>query len=326
MERFFGPRRPKVVYRYEEASIASALQEITEEIMIHLAQDLHAQVAAELGHPVNDICLAGGVALNCLANAAILDRTPFEGMFVQPAANDAGTAMGASFYVWHNVLGNTTRSYTMEDAFTGPEYSENSILTLLKEKNVTFSRPDDIEREIAKLVYDGNIVGRFWGKMELGPRALGNRSLLCDPTRFDMREIINTKVKYRESFRPFAPTVMEEAMDHHFMCGPRVPADEYMLLVYKTKEREHLHIPAVIQEDECRHINTSRVQTVSRNKNPNYWRIIDEFRNLSGVGVILNTSFNCSEPIVCSPEDGMKTFGKTRIDYLAIGPYLVRRS
>jgi len=315
-----------VVYRYEEASIASGLQALTEEVMVHLAADLHAAVARELGHPVDNLCMAGGVALNCIANSAILEKTPFTSLFVQPAANDAGTALGAAFQVWHGVLGNEARSFVMEDAFWGPSFDDDEVERLLKASGVPFTRPDDMERAIARLIWEGNIVARFAGRMELGPRALGNRSLLTDPTRFDVREVINTKVKFRESFRPFAPSVLEEAMEKHFVCGPRVPADEYMLLVYRTKDREQVHIPAVVQEDECRHVSTARVQTVREAKNPSYWRLIDEFRRLSGVGVVVNTSFNVSEPIDCTPQDALATFARTRIDCLALGPFLVRRS
>ncbi|MFH1435419.1 MAG: carbamoyltransferase C-terminal domain-containing protein [Pseudomonadota bacterium] len=325
MERLFGPRRPKIVYRYEEASIASALQAMTEKIMVHLARELHAAVAKKAGRSVDNLCIAGGVALNCLANAAVLEETDFTGLFIQPAANDAGTAMGAAMWVWHDILGNDARSFVMQDAFTGPGYGVDEIETLLKEESMSFERCDDIESRVARLIYDGNIVARFSGRLELGPRALGNRSILCDPTRFDMREIINTKVKFRESFRPFAPSVIEESMDSHFICGPRVPADDFMLLVYKTAEREHMRIPAVVQEDEHHHVSTSRVQTVSRERNPAYHRLIEEFKSLSGVGVVLNTSFNMSEPIVCTPRHALATFGRTHIDFLALGPLLVKR-
>lgn len=326
MERMFGPRRKRVVCRYEEASIGSALQAMTEDVMVHLANELHAAVTRALGHPVDALCLAGGVALNCLANSAILERTPFKRMYVQPAANDAGTCVGAAYHVWHAVLGNRERAFVMQDAFTGPGWTDDEIEALLKIRGVAYTRSDDIEREIARRIDGGEIVARFDGRMEFGPRALGNRSLLCDPTRFDMREVINTRVKFRESFRPFAPSVIEEAMDRHFVCGPRIPADEFMLLVYRTKPREHMRIPAVVQEDECRHVNTSRVQTVNAQRNPRYHRLIREFQALAGVGVVLNTSFNCDEPIDCTPDHALGTIAKTRIDSLALGPFVVERS
>jgi len=331
MERLFGPRRTRVVCRYEEASIASALQAMTEDIMVHLARELHARTAAQLGHAVDDLCLSGGVALNCLANAAILGRTPFKRLFVQPAANDAGTALGAAFWVWHEALGNQRRSSPMEHAYWGPQYEECEMKAALEEKGLVGMRPDDLEREVARLLYDGALVARFAGRLELGPRALGNRSILGDPTRFDMREIINSKVKFRESFRPFAPSVLDSAMPALFETrspspADIMPADDYMLLVYRTKERKHTLIPAVVQEDEMRHVNTCRVQVVREKTNPSYYRLIQEFGALSGVGAVLNTSFNIQEPIVCTPRDAVATFLGSRIDWLALGPFLVRRS
>ncbi len=325
MRPLFGPRRPAVVYRYEEAAIASALQATTEDVMVHLARELHAATAKELGHPVSNLCLAGGVALNCLANSAILGRTPFESLFAQPAANDAGTALGAAFWVWHERLGNEKRSWAMKHAFLGPSYSVREMEEALQKKGLSYSRPDDVEREVARLLFQGKIVARFDGAMEIGPRALGNRSILADPTRFDMREILNTRVKYRESFRPFAPSVLDSCMGDLFEERRPVPADDFMLLVHKTRGREHLRIPAVVQEDECRHINTARAQAVTQAVNPSYHRLVDEFRSLSGVGAVLNTSFNAREPIVRSPEEAIRTFLETRIDSLAMGPFLVKR-
>jgi carbamoyltransferase len=325
MRPLFGPKRPAVVHRYEEAAIASALQATTEEILAHLARELHACAARELGHPVANLSLAGGVALNCLANRAILDQTPFERLFVQPAANDAGTALGAALWVWHQRLGNETRAWEMKHAFLGPSYSEREMEESLKVRAVSYTRPDNLERAVARLLYEGEIVARFDGAMELGPRALGNRSILADPTRFDMREILNTRVKYRESFRPFAPSVLDSCMSDLFEGWRPVPADETMLLVHRTRGREHMRIPAVVQEDECRHVNTSRAQLVTRAASPSYYRLIDEFRALSGVGAVLNTSFNLQEPIVCSPDDAVRTFLGTRIDALALGPFLARR-
>ncbi|MCP4152479.1 MAG: carbamoyl transferase, partial [bacterium] len=326
LENLFGPRRNRVVYRNEEAAIASALQEMTEEIMVHLAQQLYKKVKDQLGHPVSNLCLAGGVALNCLANSAILQKTSFTGLYIQPAANDAGTSLGAAFHVWHHHLGNKEKGHVMQHAYTGPEYGEAEIETMLRQQGWEYTRPDDIERTMARLIYDGQVTARYSGALEFGPRALGNRSIVCDPTRFDMREIINTRVKYRESFRPFAPSVLENSMKDLFEDGPAVPADKFMLLVYRTKGREHLRIPAVVQEDECRHINTARAQVVSAEVNPSYNRLIEEFKELSGVGAVLNTSFNIKEPLVCTPGDALKTFNKSGIDVLNMGPFLVKKN
>jgi carbamoyltransferase len=317
LENLFGARRRtrEQDLAREHEDIAAALQEITNRVAIHLADYLHAQTGSR------NLCLAGGVALNCVMNRVVYEESPFENLFVQPAAHDAGTALGAALFIWHSVLGMESRC-VMDHAFWGPAFSDEEIETFLRgEDSLIYVRVDDIERKAAELLADGNVVGWFQGAMEFGPRALGNRTLLADPRNPGMRDILNEKVKHRESFRPFAPSVLHEEADKWFEIAKPTSASEFMLVAYPANPDFRDRIPAVVHVD-----GTSRIQTVRKEVNPRYHKMISEFYAMTGVPVVLNTSFNDSEPIVCTPEDAINTFKNTRIDYLAIGNYLVTRN
>ncbi|RCK80817.1 MAG: carbamoyl transferase [Candidatus Ozemobacter sibiricus] len=319
LEPLFGPRRPSIVDRYEEASIAAGLQTVTEEVFIHLARLLYRKTGMEA------LCLAGGVALNCVANARLLRETPFRALHVMPAANDAGTAVGAACLLWCQVLGNRTRP-RLDHAYLGPEYSETEIKAALDQAGLAATRPDDLPREVARLVYDGKIVAWFQGRLEFGPRALGHRSILGDPSRFDMRSRLNHKVKERESFRPFAPSVLPEDIGRHLQTPADLDAAEYMLLALPVVERRDIQrIPAVIQENGTTGHATARPHVVRPAVNPLYHRLLQEMKAISGLGMILNTSFNISEPIVATPEHAINCFQRSKMDALAIGPFLVKR-
>ncbi|MCC6526834.1 MAG: carbamoyl transferase [Polyangiaceae bacterium] len=318
LEPLFGPRRTTVVDRFEEASIASGLQVVTEEVIVHLARLLHDKTGAAA------LCMAGGVALNCVANAAILRRTPFSALHIQPAANDAGTALGAACLVWCQLLGN--RRPRLDHAYLGPEYDEAEIAAALAAAGLKADKPDDLAATTARLVLDGHVVAWFQGRLELGPRALGNRSILADPSRFDVRTRLNARTKERESFRPFAPSVLAEDVGRLLEAPADLDAAGYMLLALPVRDRRAAQrIPAVVQENGSTGVATSRVHVVNEAANPLYARLLREVKARSGIGMVLNTSFNVSEPIVCSPAHAARTFARSRMDALAIGPFLVRR-
>lgn len=319
LEPLFGPRRTSIVDRFEEASIAAGLQTVTEEVFIHLAKILYRKTGLEA------LCLAGGVALNCVANARLLRETPFKYLHIMPAANDAGTAVGAAAYLWCQTLGNKTRP-RLDHTYLGPEYTPAEIETALTAAGLTADRPDDLPRQVARMVYDGKIVAWFQGRLEFGPRALGNRSILADPSRFDVRSRLNYKVKERESFRPFAPSVLPGDLGRHLQAPADTDAAEYMLLALPVVEpRDVQRIPAVVQENGITRTATARPHVVRPEVNPIYADLLKEMKALSGLGMVLNTSFNISEPIVATPEHAIATFQKSRMDALAIGPFLVKR-
>ena len=319
LEPFFGPRRTSVVDRFEEASIASGLQVVTEEVFVHLAKILHQKTGADA------LCLAGGVALNCVANARVLRETPFRFLHAESAANDAGTALGAVCYLWCQVLGNARRP-RLSHSYLGPSYSEKEIATALKAGNLKAEKPNDLAQSCAKIIDEGGLVAWFQGPLEFGPRALGNRSILADPSRFDMRTRLNSKTKERESFRPFAPSVLEEDVGVHLEVPSDLDAAEYMLLALPVKDRRSAQlIPAVVQENGSTGVSTSRAHVVRDEANPLYARLLREVKARTGLGMVLNTSFNISEPIVCTPEHAVATFSRSKMDALAIGPFLVKR-
>jgi len=251
-------------------------------------------------------------------NGKILEQTPFEEVFIQPAAGDGGTSLGAALYIYHSILGNP-RNFIMKHAYTGPEYLNGTIESVLKSHNLSYEMYDDdiLAQKGADIIAEGNILGWFQGAMEFGPRALGNRSIIADPRRPDMKNILNSRIKHRESFRPFAPSILAEAVSDYFEQTYPSP---FMLMVYEIKEDKRKLVPAITHVD-----NTGRLQTVDKETNPKYWRLIKEFERLTGIPVVLNTSFNENEPIVCSPEDAVKCFLKTKMDYLIIGNYLVSK-
>ena len=313
LEEAFGPAREpgsELTPLYED--VARSLQEVLEEAYLHLVRSLQERTG------LTDLCLAGGVALNAVANGRIRPETAFDGVYVQPAAGDSGTAVGAAFHVWHEVL-DGARGFVMDHAYTGPEYSDAEIDAALSSAGVTAERVDDARlfAEVAERIAAGDIVGWFQGRMEFGPRALGNRSILADPRRPEMKDVLNERVKHREPFRPFAPSILAEATGEWFEQDYTSP---FMVLVYKTRGEMRHVIPAVNHVDD-----TGRLQTVEERVNPRYHRLIREFGRQTGVPVVLNTSFNENEPIVMTPADAVRTFLETRIDLLVLGTRVVRR-
>jgi carbamoyltransferase len=265
------------------------------------------------------LCLAGGVALNCVANGQIFERTPFRDLYVQPAAHDAGTAIGAALHVWHQEL-RRPRGFVMRHVYLGPEHSDAAIARALSAEGLPCERLT--ERELvdatARALADGLIVGWFQGRMEFGPRALGARSILADPRRKDMKDTLNARIKFREPFRPFCPSVPLEAVGEYFETTYPSP---FMVQAYKVRSTQRAHIPAVTHED-----GTGRLQTVERDVNPLYWSLLVRFGQLTGVPVLINTSFNENEPIVNTPEEAVDCFLRTKMDVLAIGSFVVRKS
>jgi len=251
-------------------------------------------------------------------NGRIFHETPFKRFFIQPAAGDAGCSLGSAFYVWNQILGKP-RSFEMKHAYWGPGFSNEECREALDSEGLKYETLDDdvLLPRLAKMISEGAIIGWFNGRMEFGPRALGARSFLADPRRADIREILNHKVKLREWFRPLAPSMHEEAgrevfgVDHH---------DPFMITVIKVAEEYKARIPAVVHVD-----GTARPQMVSRETNPRYWRLIDEFRKITGIPMLLNTSFNVQEPIVCTPQDAINTFRNANFDALVLENNLVTR-
>ncbi len=315
-ERFvdvFGPpRQPGEPLTDHHRDVAASLQAMLEEAEFALLRRL----ARDTGEAA--LCLAGGVALNSAFNGKILRETPFTDIYIQPAANDAGTALGVCYYIYHHVLGRPRR-YVMDRAYTGPEFDRDGIARALDRAGLAAESldADEVARRAARLVADGSVVGWFQGRMEWGPRALGNRSIVADPRRADMKDILNARIKHREPFRPFAPSVTLEAVGEYF---DQTYPDPFMVKVYQVLPDKRGVIPAVTHVD-----GTGRLQTVDRGANPRYWRLIKEFEAITGVPVILNTSFNENEPIVCTPEEAIDCFLRTRMDALVLGDCLVRK-
>jgi carbamoyltransferase len=263
--------------------------------------------------------MAGGVALNCVANSHLLNQGIVDNIFIQPAANDAGTALGAALLVWTQKMGQE-RAEMQEHAYWGPSFEEDDLVQALENEELIYEKVEDIEEFVASRLAQGDVVGWFQGAMEFGPRALGNRSLLADPRNPAMRDILNVKVKHREIFRPFAPSVLEEEAKVWFDLDPGQMPYEYMLMTAAIRPECIPFIPAVTHED-----GTARIHLVKQHVNPRYHKLISSFHSLTGVPLLLNTSFNDDEPIVCSPADAIETFKKTSIDYLVLGDFVVER-
>ena len=309
-----GPKRKRSdSYDQRHFDIAHGLQKVIEKAGVHLARHLHKVTASP------NLCMTGGVVLNCLMNKKIVEETLFKDFFIQPVANDAGTSMGSALYYHHQVMG-SPRKYRFKSPYLGLEYSAEEIERSLKEHSLKYSQVNNIAAETARHIAQGKIVGWFQGKMEAGPRALGNRSIVADPRDPLMKDRLNARVKRREYFRPFAPSVLEEKTLEYFLM-PKGQMSPYMILVGDVRPEKQALIPAVTHAD-----GTARVHTVSRKTNPRYWELISEFEKLTGVPVILNTSFNENEPVVCMPEDAIRCFLRTEFDVLAIGNFLVTKN
>jgi carbamoyltransferase len=294
------------------------MQARLEEVYFELLRKLHERTKQKA------ICLAGGVAFNCVANGRIFTETPFEKAYVQPAAGDAGLAVGAAFFVEHELL-RRPRRFVMEHAYWGPGYSLEHLHGAIARSG--FAAPDyriqtlaqeQVAKQTAQLISEGKIVGWFQGRAEWGPRALGNRSIVVDPRRAEMKSILNSRIKHREMFRPFAPSILEEATNEYFARSDPSP---FMTFAYSVRPEKRSAIPAPTHVD-----GTGRLQTVSRSTNPHYWQLIREFGNLTGVPVVLNTSFNDNEPIVCRPEEAIDCFRRTRMDVLVLGDTIVSKN
>ena len=319
---FWGPSAlpgEPITPRHEK--IAASLQLMYEEAFFHLLNHVYQQVK------IPNLCLAGGCAMNSLANGKIFHRTPFKEVYIQAAAGDAGGSIGAAFYVWNQTL-QRPRSCVMTSAYWGPQFSDAELSeaigtrqSALAESNCTVEKIDDQKalcRQTAQEIAAGNVVGWFQGRMEWGPRALGNRSILADPRKKEMKEILNERIKRRESFRPFAPSILLESVDEYF---EQDYPDPFMTKVYMIRAEKRDLLPAVTHVD-----GTGRLQTVAEKDNPLYWRLIKEFANITQVPVLLNTSFNENEPIVCYPQEALDCFLRTRMDVLVLGPYMIKRS
>jgi len=302
-------------------NIAASLQEMYEEAFFHLLGHVYQETKA------TNLCLAGGCAMNSVANGKVFDKTPFKDLYIQSAAGDGGGAIGAAFYVWNQLQGNV-RSFVMENAYLGPEFSNEDIHALLKAKdrelgagNCTVNLISDeaqLCERTAREISQGKVIGWFQGRMEWGPRALGNRSIVCDPRRGDMKDILNLKIKRRESFRPFAPSIIREAVGEWFETDYDVP---FMLQVYQIRENKRALIPAVT------HVNGSgRLQSITEAQNPRYYRLIKAFEKITGVPTVLNTSFNENEPVVCTPDEALDCFLRTKMDVLVLNDYFIERT
>jgi carbamoyltransferase len=319
MERRLGPKRnPEEPLEQRHRNLASALQARLEEVYLGMLKKLGERTGLKA------VCLAGGVAFNCVANGKIFDTTGFEQVYVQPAAGDGGLAVGAAYYVWHQILGKP-RSFVMDHAYWGPGYTRDEIRHAIEAKGLGISgcrveelAGDNLMQRTAAIVADGKILGWFQGRAEWGPRALGNRSIVADPRRGEMKEILNQRIKHREIFRPFAPSILAEVTGEWFEKSHPSP---FMTLAYSVRPEKREKIPAPTHVD-----GTGRLQTVTREANPRYWSLIKAFEQLTGVPVVLNTSFNDNEPIVCRPEEALDCFQRTQMDALVLGDFLITRS
>lgn len=321
LAQLLGPaRQPDEPLSARHEAIAASLQLVYEEAALHVLR-LVQQATGR-----SRLCLAGGCAMNSVANGKIRARTGFTDVFIQPAAGDNGTSLGAAFEVWHRQSG-APRAFVMEHGYWGPAFTDEQIASVLDQAAADLQASgcaprvlpdvDALTAWTARQIADGRIVGWYQGRMEWGARALGNRSILADPRRADMREIINTRIKFRERFRPFAPSVLEEAIDDYFVDGV---VDPFMLHVYPIRPEKRSVVPAITHVD-----GSGRLQTVSRRTNPLYWTLIKAFEIRTGVPMLLNTSFNENEPIVLTPREALDCFLRTSMDVIVLGRHVLER-
>jgi carbamoyltransferase len=313
LENDLGPQRSKeqpMTKRHE--NIAKSLQVVTEEIILHLLQSLHRKTG------LDNICMTGGVAMNSVANGKITSKTPFKNIYIPAGAADNGTSFGSAFYVWNHIL-NQPRTFIQDHAYWGCHSSNTECSTAIQQAGLPFEAltEKDLVNRTTDLMIDGKVVGWFQGKMEFGARALGNRSLIADPRRTDMRDIINLRIKFREKFRPFAPSILEEEVGNWFEINEPTP---YMEKVFPIRPERRPQIPAVTHVD-----GSGRLQTVSRKTNPLYHSLITNFFEKTGVPIILNTSLNENEPVVRTPAEAISCFLRTDMDALVLGNCLIDR-
>lgn len=318
LEARLGPARTsEAPLEQKHKDIAASLQARLEEIFFEKLWSLHANTGAKT------LCLAGGVAFNCVANGKLFGKAPFERVFIQPAAGDAGLALGAAFYVWHEILGQP-RGFQMQHSSWGPGFSDGEIRAAMEERGLfqhgfhISELPEELLlKDTARHIAEGEVVGWFSGKAEWGPRALGNRSILADPRRPEMKNILNLRTKHRESFRPFAPSILAESAAEFFETDHPSP---FMTFAHSLRQEKRQALPAATHVD-----GTCRVQTVEHDANPRYWSLIREFAKLTGIPAVVNTSFNDSEPIVCTPQEAIDCFLRTHMDALVIENCMVRK-
>jgi len=338
---FGAPRRsPESPLTQREMDIAASIQVVTEEVVLRLANTVHEELGVE------NLCLAGGVALNCVANGKLLREGKFKNIWIQPAAGDAGGAIGSALSVWYQYLHNertVRKPDAMQGSYLGPQFSQEEIENYLKSPDVQavyhHYADEDLFSKVAAILAEGNVVGWFQGRMEFGPRALGGRSIIGDPRNTTMQSVMNLKIKYRESFRPFAPSVLAEKVGDYFELDQPSP---YMLIVADVQEK--LRIPLTAEQEQLfgieklniprsqlpaiTHVdNSARIQTVHPETNPRYYQLIKHFEALTGCGVLVNTSFNVrGEPIVCTPEDAYRCFMRTEMDYLVLENFVLAKT
>ncbi|MCX5895525.1 MAG: carbamoyltransferase [Proteobacteria bacterium] len=339
-EKLFGgpPRKPESPLTQRDMDLARSVQDVTEEVMLRMARHIYRETG------LKNLCLAGGVALNCVGNGRILREAPFDNIWIQPAAGDAGGALGAALFVWYQYLKNGRTADGNRDfqhgSYLGPHFDNGYVAEFLKRNNIPYRelRNDEIPDQIADLIAEEKVIGWFQGRMEFGPRALGTRSIIGDARSSKMQEVMNLKIKFRESFRPFAPSVLRERVSDFFELDKESP---YMLLVAPVRKElcrdmsseeqqlfglDKLHVvrstvPAITHVD-----YSARIQTVAKEDNPLYYEVIRKFDEKHGCPVIINTSFNVrGEPIVCTPEDAYLCFMRTNIDYLIMGNLLLNK-
>lgn len=301
------------------ADVAASIQAVTEELILGMVLAAHRETG------LTRLCMAGGVALNSVANGKILKQTPIQELFIQPSAGDGGGALGAALFAYHQVLGKP-RAFVMEHAYWGQEHSADAVRGFLTDNNIRYETFPNSERTIARavdLLQDGKVIGWFQGRFEWGPRALGNRSILADPRKAEMKDIVNTKIKFREPFRPFAPSVLAEKTEDYFVlpnAANHYPA-RYMLYVVDVRPEKYDVLPAITHVD-----GTGRLQVVRKETNPLYYQLIETFGQATGVPVVLNTSFNLrGEPIVNTPSEAFETFNRSEMDALVLGNSIVEK-
>lgn len=320
VKAFGKPRDPEEPVTDFHKNFAASMQKHTENILFHIMNYVHERVN------IDSLCLAGGVAMNSVANGKIFANTPFKDVYIPPAAGDAGTSMGAAFYTWNHQLGNK-KSFVLDTGYWGPGFEQEEIDEVIAGYKdqldtgefhmETVTGEDQLVEKTVDFIAEGNVVGWFQGRMEFGARALGNRSIVVDPRRTDMKDILNARIKKREMFRPFAPSIIIEKVPDWFESSYHVP---FMEKVYVIKEEKREQIPAVTHVD-----GTGRLQTVEKSHNPLYYKLIDTFGKKTGVPIVLNTSFNENEPIVATPSEALDAFLRTKMDVVVLGRTIIKR-